>query len=38
MDTNKIHKPEITKATTTQIQEMNTVITRIVDLIKEKHL
>jgi hypothetical protein len=38
MDTNKIYKPEISKATTTQIQEMNNVVTRIVELIKEKHL
>jgi hypothetical protein len=38
MNPNQLIKPEVTQASEQQIQEMNTVVSRIVELIKEKHL
>jgi len=38
MDNNKIKKPTPSPANTSQIQEMNNVVSRIVELIKLKHL
>ena len=38
MNPNQLIKQEVTQASEQQIQEMNTVVSRIVELIKEKHL
>jgi hypothetical protein len=38
MDKNQIAKPEIEKASELQIEEMNTIVSKIVQLIKNKHL
>jgi len=35
---NQIIKPSSQKVSTTQKQEMNTIVNRIIELIKEKHL
>lgn len=36
--TNQIVKPSTQKVSDTQRQQMNTIVNRIVELIKEKHL
>lgn len=38
MNPNQLIKPEITQGSEQQIQEMNTIVSRIVELIKLKHL
>ena len=38
MNHNQIIKPESQVVTSTQKQEMNTIVNKIIELIKEKHL